>query len=53
LEKLHEYEIIHRDLKPKNIMINYATDDIFLIDFGLSSKYINQNQHHIPFKSTG
>jgi serine/threonine protein kinase len=41
LETLHEHGLIHRDLKPKNIMIEYDSEEIKLIDFGLSGKYRN------------
>ena len=39
LECLHNHDICHRDLKPENIMINPATLDIKIIDFGLSSNF--------------
>jgi serine/threonine protein kinase len=34
-------------------MINYETNDVTLIDFGLTSKYLSQHSTLIPFKSTG
>ena len=33
---LHENGFCHRDLKPENIMVDSATDQIKIIDFGLS-----------------
>ena len=33
---LHENNIIHHDLKPANIMIDPKTDEVKIIDFGLS-----------------
>ncbi|CDW74955.1 protein kinase domain containing protein [Stylonychia lemnae] len=52
IETLHDNGIVHRDLKPKNIMINHSVNEIVLIDFGLSNKYMSQYQTHIPNKST-
>lgn len=36
LEYLHRNQIIHRDLKPSNIMITRNSQNVKLIDFGLS-----------------
>jgi serine/threonine protein kinase len=33
---LHSKGIVHRDLKPENIMYERDTDNIKIIDFGLS-----------------
>ena len=35
---IHAKGIVHRDIKPENIMIT-ATDEIKIIDFGLSKRY--------------
>lgn len=51
LRKLHSFGYIHRDIKPANFLI--GLDDktmIYIMDFGLSGKYIN-NKNHIPFKT--
>jgi len=49
---IHRHGILHRDLKPSNILYgNFTTsnkkekDSLFIIDFGLSKKYINNNKH--------
>lgn len=36
LEYMHNKQMIHRDLKPSNIMVTYTSQQVKLIDFGLS-----------------
>jgi len=48
LESIHTNCVIHRDIKPQNFMIK--SGDLYLIDFGLSTFYINQDSCHIPNK---
>ena len=38
IEYLHNHRICHRDLKPDNILYDYATQQIKIIDFGISKK---------------
>ena len=45
IEKIHSNFIIHRDIKPENIMIK--NDVFYIIDFGFSIFYINDNNTHI------
>ena len=52
LEDLHNLGYIHRDLKPENICtdLKKSSDKIFLIDFGLSKKYIEEDGKHIMIR---
>jgi serine/threonine protein kinase len=40
LEKIYQNRIIHRDLKPANIMIEEATGEAIIIDFGIAKEII-------------
>ena len=53
LKDLHDKKIIHRDIKPENFLIGRKNKErtIYLIDFGLSKKYINDNNIHITMKT--
>jgi len=48
LEKIHIIGLIHRDIKPENIMTSMRENTFYLIDFGISRYYINQDRKHIP-----
>ena len=50
ISQIHSKYVLHRDLKPANFMIK--SGDLFLIDFGLSTFYINENQIHYPNEKT-
>lgn len=48
LENVHLQHVIHRDIKPQNIMMKNG--ELFLIDFGLSTFYVDENFKHIECK---
>ena len=49
---LHDNLLVHRDLKPSNILFNDDLNKIFLIDFGFTKRYIDDNNKHIPETKT-
>lgn len=54
VEKFHSHQYIHRDIKPNNFVmgLNEHTNNVHLIDFGLSKRYIDpKSQEHIPYKT--
>ena len=48
IENVHEHYVIHRDIKIENFMI--LENEIFMIDFGLATFYIDENNEHILYK---
>jgi casein kinase 1 len=48
LESIHTHFVIHRDIKPENFMI--SNNELYLIDFGLSTFYIDENESHVAMK---
>jgi serine/threonine protein kinase len=45
VQQIHSKFVVHRDIKPANFMIKGG--DIFLIDFGLATFYLDENGQHI------
>ena len=48
LHVIHHLGVIHRDIKPQNFMIKQ--NSVYLIDFGLSTIYIDDDYSHVPEK---
>jgi serine/threonine protein kinase len=51
LEHIHKYFVLHRDIKPHNFMLD-EKKDIYLIDFGLSTIYIDHENKHISMEDS-
>ena len=48
LGKIHKQYVIHRDIKPQNIMMKEG--ELYLIDFGLATFYVDDNFKHVECK---
>ncbi|CDW82169.1 protein kinase-like protein [Stylonychia lemnae] len=45
LEKFHSLGFVHNDMKPQNIMTKYGQNQVYLIDFGLTSNTAEQKKY--------
>lgn len=48
IESIHTQYVIHRDIKPQNFMLK--NNELFLIDFGMATMYVDSDKIHIPEK---
>jgi len=48
LREVHKNHVIHRDVKPANFMLKGG--ELFLIDFGMATFYIDADFRHIEYK---
>lgn len=44
LGRIHQRQVIHKDMNPSNVIWNRATDELRLIDFGISSHLTEERQ---------
>lgn len=52
IESVHNANYIHRDIKPTNFMMDVNDlSKLYLVDYGLSKPYINENGNHISYKT--
>lgn len=54
LEYVHSRSFLHRDVKPDNFLMgaNRKAQQVYLIDFGLSKRYIDpRTSQHIPYRT--
>jgi casein kinase 1 len=49
IETIHSKFVLHRDIKPHNFMIRNG--ELYLIDFGFSTFYVNEHKHHYPMRT--
>ena len=49
MERIHVQGVIHRDLKPENLLVGRGDDTstMFLVDFGVSKIYLDNNNKHM------
>ena len=50
LEGMHDKGYLHLDIKPENIMKGFTGSDIYLVDYGGSKRFINENREHVQKK---
>lgn len=55
LRSLHSLGFVHNDIKLANMVVGHQDSDcLYLIDFGMSSRYIDKNSgQHLPKKKIG
>lgn len=49
LRHLHQAAIIHRDIKPGNLVVEHSTNNLFVVDFGISK---NESEERTEVRGT-
>jgi len=47
IESIHNLGILHRDIKPENFLFKSDGNSLYLIDFGLARRYIDNKNKHV------
>src|SRR5229473_5775706 len=48
LRQVHERGLIHKDIKPANVLVNFATGQVWLTGFGIASRLPRERQSPEP-----
>src|SRR5262247_270397 len=48
LGRLHERGLVHKDIKPANVLVNFATGQVWLTGFGIASRHLRERQSPDP-----
>jgi len=48
IQSVHKCGLIHRDIKPQNFLLSIDNTRVYIVDFGISTPYINNKKHHKP-----
>lgn len=53
LEAIHTRGFVHRDIKANNFVVGRGDKrgTVYIIDFGLSKKYVTESGEHVPFQN--
>lgn len=46
IKEVHEAGFIHRDVKPSNFVLSQDQNKVFIVDFGLASRYVDETGAH-------
>ena len=53
IDDIHSKGIVYKDIKPENFMFDLNNSNIYIIDFGLATSYIGNNNQHIEENMDG